>query len=151
MNKRIILLVDDDYDDTEFFKWAMVGTEETFSVKFVDSGKEALQLLSELPLLPDLILLDAGMPKMNGWELLKLIKLDQNLGDIPVIMMATSSRREGIEDAHSLGAAAYIVKPSDFAELKNIMQQLCTGIQTNLKSTLSSMSSDMPGNVYTFN
>ncbi|WDF61817.1 response regulator [Flavobacterium sp. KACC 22758] len=151
MNRKIILLVDDDCDDAEFFKWAMVGTEESFAVKFVDSGDAALDLLSQLDSLPDLILLDAGMPKMNGWELLKLIKQDLRFGEIPIVMMATSSRMKGIDDAHSLGAEAYIVKPSDFDELKQIMQQLCIGVQTDLKSTLAAMRSNLPENIYTFN
>lgn len=150
MDRKIILLVDDDYDDAEFFKWAMVGTEETFSVKFVDSGEAALRLLSELDSLPDLILLDAGMPKMNGWELLKHIKLDLRFGNVPIIMMATSSRAQGIDEAHLLGAQAYIVKPSDFYELKSIMQQLCAGIQTNLNATLEALRSTLPENIYTF-
>ncbi|MBZ4034237.1 response regulator [Flavobacterium sp. 17A] len=150
MNRKIILLVDDDCDDAEFFKWAMVGTEETFAVKFVDSGDAALQLLSELEPLPDLIVVDAGMPKMNGWELLKHIKTDLRLGNVPVVMMATSSRIQGIEEAHSLGAAAYIVKPSDFDELKMIMKQLCIGVQTDLKNTLDDMHASLPANIYTF-
>lgn len=150
MNRKIILLVDDDCDDAEFFKWAMKGTEETFAVKFVDSGDAALNLLSELDALPDLILLDAGMPKMDGWELLKLIKLDLKFGNVPVIMMATSNGPKGIHEAHSLGAQAYIVKPSDFGALKLIMQQLCVGVQTNLKSTLESMHANLPENIYTF-
>lgn len=150
MNKKIILLVDDDCDDAEFFKWAMAGTEETFTIKFVDSGNKALMLLSELNPLPDLILLDAGMPKMNGWELLKLIKSDLRLGNIPVIMMATSTRTQGIDDAQSLGAEAYIVKPADFNELKSIMQELCMGVQTNLKSTLENLRSNLPQNIYAF-
>ncbi|WET02434.1 response regulator [Flavobacterium sp. YJ01] len=150
MNRKIILLVDDDSDDAEFFKWAMVGTEETFAVKFVDSGDAALNLLSELDSLPDLILLDAGMPKMDGWELLKLIKLDKKFGKVPVIMMATSSRIQGIDAAHSLGAAAYIVKPSDFNQLKLIMQQLCVGVQTDLRTTLEDMRSNFSNTIYTF-
>ncbi len=150
MNRKIILLVDDDNDDAEFFKWALAGTEETFAVKFVDSGDAALKLLSELDSLPDLIVLDAGMPKMDGWELLKLIKLDSRFGNVPVIMMATSSRTKGIDEANSLGAAAYIVKPSDFGELKLIMQQLCIGVQTNLNAALEHMRSDLPNTIYTF-
>ncbi len=150
MDRKIILLVDDDFDDAEFFKWAMKGTEEAFAIKFVDSGDAALQLLSELDSLPDLILLDAGMPKMNGWELLKLIKQDLKFGNVPVIMMATSNALKGIHEAHSLGAEAYIVKPSDFSELQVIMQQLCVGVQTDLKSTLESMHSNLPENIYPF-
>ncbi|WP_165829035.1 response regulator [Flavobacterium sp. HTF] len=142
--------MDDDCDDAEFFRWAMKGTEETFAVKFVDSGDAALNLLSELDSLPDLILLDAGMPKMDGWELLRLIKLDSKFGNVPVIMMATSNGVKGIGEAHSLGAEAYIVKPSDFSELKLIMQQLCIGVQANLKNTLESMRSNLPENIYTF-
>ncbi|QSW88440.1 response regulator [Flavobacterium endoglycinae] len=151
MNKKIILLVDDDYDDLEFFKWAMAGTEETFSLKFVDSGDAALRLLSGLEQLPDLILLDAGMPKMNGWELLKQIKMDHRFTKVPIIMMATSSRRQGIEQAKLLGAKAYIIKPSDFQELKSIMNQLCIGIQTNLDNTIASLRCNLPENIYNFN
>lgn len=144
-------MVDDDYDDAEFFKWALIGTEDTFSVKFVDSGDAALHLLSELDSLPDLIMVDAGMPKMNGWELLIQIKLDSRFGKVPIIMMATSSRMEGIDEAQSLGAEAYIVKPSDFSQLKSIMQELCVGIQTNLNATLESLRSSLPESIYTFN
>jgi CheY-like chemotaxis protein len=151
MDRKIILLVDDDCDDTEFFKWAMEDIKETFAIKFVDSGDAALNLLSELDPLPDLILLDAGMPKMNGWELLKLIKRDARLGKVPVVMMATSSRRQGIDEAHSLGAEAYIVKPSDFDALKLIMKKLCIGVETDLKSTLTDMHLNLPENIYTFN
>ncbi|MFB9080101.1 response regulator [Flavobacterium procerum] len=150
MDRKIILLVDDDFDDAEFFKWAMKGTEEAFAIEFVDSGEAALRLLSELESLPDLILLDAGMPKMNGWELLRIIKQDLKFGSIPVIMIATSNALKGIDQAHSLGAAAYIVKPSDFGELRSIVQQLCTGVQADLKSTLESMHSNLPENIYPF-
>lgn len=150
MDKKIILLVDDDYDDTEFFKWAMEGIKETFAIKFVDSGDAALHLLSELESMPDLILLDAGMPKMDGWELLRLIKQDLKFGNVPVVMMATSSGMKGINDAHSSGAEAYIIKPSDYGELKLIMEQLCIGVQTNLKSTLETMRSNLPEKIYTF-
>lgn len=150
MDRKIILLVDDDFDDAEFFKWAMRGTEEAFVIKFVDSGDAALNLLSELDSLPDLILLDAGMPKMNGWELLRLIKQDLKLGNVPVIMMATSTGVKGIDEAHSLGAEAYIVKPSDFSDLQLIMQQLCLGVQTDLKRTLESIQSSLPENIYPF-
>lgn len=148
--KKIILLVDDDSDDAQFFKWALAGTEETITVKYVESGAEALNLLSGLESLPDLILVDAGMPKMNGWELLKLIKLNKQLGGIPVVMMATSSRMKGIDEAGSLGAEAYIIKPSDFEQLKLIMQQLCMGVQTNLHDTLENISAGSPENIYIF-
>jgi CheY-like chemotaxis protein len=150
MDRKIILLVDDDSDDAEFFKWAMKGTEESFAVEFVDSGDAALELLSQLNALPDLILLDAGMPKMDGWELLKLIKQDLKYGNIPAIMIATSSAIKGMDEAHSLGAEAYIVKPSDFKDLKLIMQQLCVGVQNNLKNTLELMRSSFPQNIHIF-
>ncbi|GAA6765501.1 response regulator [Flavobacterium johnsoniae] len=150
MNRKIILLVDDDCDDAEFFKWAMAGTEETFAIEFVDSGDAALQLLSELKSLPDLILLDAGMPKMDGWELLKIIKQEQRFAKVPVIMMATSSRMKGIDEAQFLGAHAYIVKPSDFNELKLIMHELCIGVQNDLTGTLQKMHSNLPKNIFTF-
>ncbi|CAM3551515.1 response regulator [Flavobacterium chungbukense] len=150
MDRKIILLVDDDFDDAEFFKWAMKGTEEAFAIKFVDSGDAALNLLSELDSLPDLILLDAGMPKMNGWELLRIIKQDLKFGNVPVIMMATSNALKGIDEANALGAVAYIVKPSDFSELQSIMKQLCIGVQTDLKSTLESLHSNLPENIYPF-
>ena len=65
-------------------------------------------------------------------------------------MMATSSAVKGIGEAHSLGAEAYIVKPGDFTQLKVIMQQLCIGVQTNLKDTLEAMRCNLPQNIYTF-
>ncbi|MNR42257.1 hypothetical protein D3C85_1607540 [compost metagenome] len=83
--------------------------------------------------------------------MLKHIKKDLRFADVPIIMMATSARIQGIEEANSLGAQAYIVKPSDFYQLKSIMEQLCVGIQTNLDATLEALRSTLPESIYTFN
>lgn len=151
MERKIIVLIDDDCDDIEFFTDAMVSTFNDILLQCIESGHEAMQFLSEMKVAPSLILLDAGMPKMNGWECLKLIRDNKRFSHIPVIMIATSSLRKGIDEAGELGAAAYIVKPSDFDHLRNILQDICSSLLVNkLDEGLDRLQVLAPENIFLF-
>ena len=145
------MLVDDDSDDAEIFEMAVKHTADYITFEYSGGGSEALNRLTSTAFsLPDLILVDAGMPKMNGWELLKNIKADDRIAKVPVIMIATSSRMEGISLAQNLGAEAYFIKPSNYDDLKSIMKNLCSGLRTDLKAKLLSMQSDSPRYIFVF-
>jgi CheY-like chemotaxis protein len=69
--------------------------------------------------MPHLILLDLNLPKRDGREVLKIIKEDQNLKDIPIVILSTSDREEDVSYAFRYGVAAYISKASGFERFNN--------------------------------
>ncbi|KAF2508312.1 response regulator [Flavobacterium foetidum] len=149
MKEKVILLIDDDLDDTEIFTNIFRDADESVNCLCAPGGKEALKLLNTIEL-PSLILLDAGMPVMNGWEFLELLKKDNRCKEVPVIMIATSSRKAGIDDAETLGAAGYFVKPCDFQSLKDLLGTVCTNLGDRLKNALLNLQSESPSFVYIF-
>ena len=77
-----------------------------------ENGKSALTILKDQKMkLPDLILLDWNMPEMNGLELLKILKKDNELKKIHVIMVTTESEKENVVEAAKNGASGFLVKP----------------------------------------
>ncbi|SHL71343.1 response regulator [Hymenobacter psychrotolerans] len=117
---RSVLLVEDDFFDT----MTVEKSFEKFSVQHklytAFNGLEALDLLRGLngvePIrpLPEVILLDLNMPKMNGHEFLAEIRKDAELADIPVFIMTTSTMDADRLNAENLGVSGYIIKPLDF-------------------------------------
>ena len=73
---------------------------------------------------PDLILLDLNLPRMDGREVLKEIKEDPKLTDIPVVILTTSEDEEDILKAYQLHANCYISKPVDFLQFTEIIKQI---------------------------
>lgn len=74
-------------------------------------GEEALEFLQHKDRLPEIILLDLNMPKMNGIEFLSILKQDETLKYIPTIILTTSSNRKDLLDCFNIGIAGYIIKP----------------------------------------
>ena len=75
---------------------------------------------------PHLILLDFNIPRIDGKEVLRIIKSDMNLKSIPVVVVSSSDREEDIQFAHDTGAAAYISKSSGFETLKVALSTIHT-------------------------
>lgn len=121
----VMFLVEDDPGDQKLVKSALAAQEAPIELEIVSSGEEALRYLmnNELHLKPNLILLDLNMPGMGGKEFLKCIKADENLSDIPVVILTTSDSETDIEECYKLHAAGYIQKPGSVQELKNIMKE----------------------------
>lgn len=117
---RSVLLVEDDFFDT----MTVQKSFEKFSVQHklytAFNGLEALDLLlgrngvEAISPLPEVILLDLNMPKMNGHEFLVEIRNDDHLRDIPVFIITTSSMDVDRLNAQNLGVQGYIMKPLDF-------------------------------------
>ena len=131
MNTHRILLVDDNPHDLELALSAIgdakVG-ESRPEVVVAGGGQEAIGLLrrsvqDNCPL-PDLILLDLKMPQMDGLAVLDAIRADQDLRDIPVVMLTTSGEDRDIRDSYAHGASAYVIKPLDFAQFRDAMRTI---------------------------
>ena len=114
---RNIFLIDDDEDDREIFKEALVDTQINVELFTAINGKEGLNKLEETETLPDVIFLDLNMPIMGGKLFLKAIKMTDRLKQIPVYIYSTSSQPEEKEDTALLGAAGFLTKPRDINSL----------------------------------
>ncbi|MFT5884172.1 MAG: CheY-like chemotaxis protein [Arcticibacterium sp.] len=122
-----ILIAEDDLDDQLLLKSAFGENQSSCQVTFVADGEQLLNHLKEGNKdnkLPDLILLDLNMPKIDGREVLKQIRADTELSHIPVLIISTSSAEGEIKAAYSLGASAYLVKPASYEKLLLLVKNL---------------------------
>ena len=115
------MVIDDDEDDLEIFVAAVNEISDSATCTPVSDATTALNSLRANSLTPDVIFLDLNMPVMNGRQFLTIIKSDDNLKSIPVIIFSTSSHSETIEETRQLGADGFITKPNSFASLKEVL------------------------------
>jgi len=124
-----ILSVEDNKGDigliTEFFIDSKIRT----NLYIAEDGEEVIQFLyAEDKFLgshsPDLIILDWNLPKKSGLEVLREIKANSNLKNIPVIILTTSSAETDISQAYDQHANAYLIKPIDFDEFVRIIKAI---------------------------
>ena len=127
-----ILMADDDPDDRELTKEALVEGRLINDVRFVENGEELLEYLRHqgkyaAPAVaprPGLILLDLNMPRKDGRAVLQEIKNDPEFRTIPVVVLTTSKADEDVYKSYDLGVNSYIVKPVTFEALVDILQTL---------------------------
>lgn len=129
MNTRKILLVDDNPNDLELALNALeMGGNAQSEVVVASSGPEAIQLLQNAQAgnqrMPDLILLDLNMSQMDGLAVLDVIRAEQSMRDIPVVMLTTSGEDNDIQQSYAHGASAYVVKPMDFKQFREAMHTI---------------------------
>lgn len=116
------LLVEDNPNDAELFVRALKKIVNTNNLLVLEDGEEALNFLFKKDKYLNLtdstvlkaIFLDLKLPKLNGLEVLKEIKADNDLMKIPVIVFTSSKEIFDIKSAYSLGANSYVVKPMDY-------------------------------------
>jgi CheY-like chemotaxis protein len=124
-NLKPILLVEDDSVDVMMVKRALKDLNVTNLLVHTPNGKEAFEYLTgEGNERPCIILLDLNMPRMNGIELLKIIKADDVFKKIPVVVLTTSRDTEDKFETFELGAAGYIVKPADYKKFVEAMRTI---------------------------
>ena len=110
-----IILAEDDKDDQELFVEALNATKVPSEVVTVENGEELVNTLKDgSEPKPDLVFIDINMPIKGGKEALSEIKSDQELKDIPAVMLSTSNHPKDIEETFNKGANLYIQKPSSF-------------------------------------
>ncbi|RAU22965.1 response regulator [Paramagnetospirillum kuznetsovii] len=113
----LVLLAEDDSGDAHLVKAAFADGSYPCKVEHVWDGVEAMARLNAAKesgaRLPDLLLLDINMPKMNGIEVLAMVKADAALRDIPAVMLTTSDAERDVSGAYQAGASGYVSKPVD--------------------------------------
>jgi CheY-like chemotaxis protein len=116
-NNKSILLVEDDYVDAMTVKRALKDINVTNQLNVVSNGEEALEYLNDKRnVRPCIILLDLNMPKMNGIEFLKVLKQDDSLKMIPVVVLTTSRNEQDRLESYKLSVAGYLIKPMDYLQ-----------------------------------
>jgi CheY-like chemotaxis protein len=128
---RRILLVEDDPNDVEMTVNVLIKYNLANDIFVVRDGAEALDYLYHRGVFskkndgnPVVILLDLKMPKIDGIEVLRKIKSDNDLQMIPVVILTSSSESKDLETCYQLGANAYVVKPVKFADFVEAVKQI---------------------------
>ncbi|HLO59998.1 MAG TPA: response regulator [Bacteroidales bacterium] len=131
INLRNILLVEDNLKDVELTLEALKEHNLVNRVVHVHDGVEALDYLkcrnpynNRTPENPSVILLDIKMPRMDGIELLEVIRSDDNLKRIPVVMLTSSREEPDLKICYKLGVNAYVVKPVNFVAFMDAVKGL---------------------------
>lgn len=141
---KYILLVEDNPDDVELTKLAFQKNNFANEIKVVEDGQEALDFLLgdhldgvEKNGLPELILLDLKLPKLNGHEVLREIKSDRILKRVPVVILTSSQEEEDIIKGYDLGANSYVRKPVDYQDFVEVVNNMGVYWLAINKSSLS--------------
>lgn len=122
-----ILLVEDNPLDLDLTLRAFKSQKLDNPILIARDGEEALAFVEKWEKgepRPVVILLDLKMPKVNGLEVLKVLKNHQKFKTIPVVVLTTSSEHSDVSAAYQLGANSYIVKPVDFEKFLDVAKQI---------------------------
>jgi len=104
-------LVEDDIIETMKFNRTVSSLNVDCSINEAKNGEEAINFLMESDQLPDIIILDLNMPKINGIEFLKIMKSYDKLKGIPTIILTTSTSQKDLLECNKIGVSGYMVKP----------------------------------------
>jgi CheY-like chemotaxis protein len=132
MNKKIILLVEDNPDDVQLTLRALKKNKILNEVVVAQDGVEALEYLfgtgkyagRDTKALPQVVLLDLKMPRMDGHEVLQRIRKDERTKLLPIVILTTSSEDRDRVESYKVGANSYIRKPVDFNQFAEAVSQL---------------------------
>lgn len=132
MEKRIILLVEDNPDDQELTLRALKANNILNEVIVAQDGAEALDYLfgegsyagRDLAVMPQVILLDLKLPKIDGLEVLKRMRADERTRLLPVVILTSSKEERDLVNGYGSGANSYVRKPVDFGEFREAVRQL---------------------------
>ena len=127
-----ILLIEDNPDEAALTIRSLKKNHLTNNLIHIDDGEKALDFIfsrgefssNQTSLHPKLILLDLNLPKVNGLEILRIIKSDESTKRIPVVVLTSSREERDIIDSYELGVNSYIVKPVDFESFSKAISEL---------------------------
>ncbi|MBM3270411.1 MAG: response regulator [Candidatus Sericytochromatia bacterium] len=124
-----LLMVEDNEGDADLVREVLVSSEIPLDLAVVKDGEEALAYLRregpyrDAPR-PDVILLDLNLPRLDGREVLRLIKQDADLKRIPVVVLSSSGAERDIAQSYALNANAFVTKPADFDQFAAAIRSL---------------------------
>jgi two-component system response regulator len=132
MKTRLVLLVEDNPDDIKLTLKAFERSHLANKVEIARDGVEALDFLygsgkhtgRDLSVMPEVVLLDLKMPRMDGLEVLRRIRSDERTKLLPVVVLTSSLEDKDRVESYRLGTNSYVRKPVDFHQFAEAVQQL---------------------------
>jgi CheY-like chemotaxis protein len=136
MKEYNILLVEDDELDIISVQRTLKQLDIPYKLYTAYNGKDALSLLANNSIIPDVILLDLNMPKMNGIEFLKVLRNDNSLKNTKVFVMTTSGDSTDRAAVEELGISGYIIKPLGYNDNIQRSDSMDAFVQFHLRKIL---------------
>jgi len=121
-----ILLVEDNPNDAELTQRALKKTDLAARVQIARDGAEALEYLFSSRPKPRVIFLDLKLPKIDGVEVLRRVRGEENTRSIPVVVLTSSQEERDITECYKLGVNSYVVKPVEFDKFYRAVSDLAT-------------------------
>lgn len=123
-NALKILLIEDDMIEVMKFNRTISSLQLNHRIIEANNGEDALKILQKKDELPDIILLDLNMPKINGIEFLSILKKDSILKYIPTIILTTSNNQKDLLECYKIGIAGYVLKPLKYEDYVSKIEKL---------------------------
>ncbi len=130
VERKVMLLVEDNADDRDLTLRAFTKHNFGNTVELAEDGQQALDYLfgegpdgSPRPL-PELVLLDLNLPRVNGLEVLRRIRASERTRTLPVVVLTSSAEEQDLVQSYALGANSYVRKPVSFTEFMSASHQL---------------------------
>lgn len=125
MNKSgPVIIIEDDLDDQELLEEVFRSLNYENKVQFFKDGQEALDFITKSDVVPFLILSDINMPRVNGFELKKLIYTNAELQEkcIPFLFFTTAASKKSVTDAYSASAQGFFIKENKYEAIKETIR-----------------------------
>ena len=119
-----ILLIEDDAIEVMKFNRVVSTLELNHKVIEANNGEVALEILKVKEVIPDIIILDLNMPKINGIEFLQILKNDNYLKYIPAVVLTTSNNHADVLECYKIGIAGYVLKPLKYEDYSKRIKRM---------------------------
>ncbi|CAM3566837.1 response regulator [Zobellia roscoffensis] len=119
-----ILLIEDDAIEVMKLQRTVKKLELKHNIIETKNGEDALEILKSGNRLPDIILLDLNMPRMNGIEFLSILRADDVLKYLPTVILTTSENRADLLECYKIGVAGYVIKPLKYEEYESKLHKV---------------------------
>lgn len=126
-----ILLIEDDTIEVMKFNRVIKTLGMNHKIIEANNGEEALSILKDKEIIPDVIFLDLNMPKINGIEFLQILKADDYLKYIPAIILTTSNNHKDVLECYKIGIAGYVLKPLKYDDYVDRVRKMIEYWSTN--------------------
>ncbi|MCZ8196964.1 MAG: response regulator [Flavobacterium sp.] len=126
-----ILLIEDDAIEVMKFNRVLKTLDLNHKIIEANNGEEALNILKVKEFIPDIVILDLNMPKINGIEFLGILKEDDYLKYIPAIILTTSNNHKDVLECYKIGIAGYVLKPLKYDDYVERIRKILEYWSTN--------------------
>jgi CheY-like chemotaxis protein len=121
-----IIVIEDDMDDQSLLEETFKVLNYPYKVLYFTDGYDALEFIKKTEVKPFLILSDINMPRINGYELKKMIHTNEELSVrcIPYLFFTSGANKKGVHDAYSMSAQGFFIKPSSMKALQDTIRKI---------------------------